>query len=238
MLIRQRQFLLAWVLFTPALVPAEIVFPELTGRVVDNADLLSESLEDTLTRQLRAHEQKTTNQVVVVTVPSLQGANIERFGRDLGNHWGIGHKDKDNGVLLIVAPSERKVRIEVGIGLESKLSNIMAQNIINLEIIPLFRKSDYAEGIRDGTETIIAALEGRYEPRTSSIEVGRRKANGGPSIVGFLVFPFIVLVFLLGKVSNFDFGLEFGNGTGGDLSGEDFSGGGGSFGGGGASGSW
>ena len=93
-------------------------FPALSGRVVDNADLLTGAEEAELTRALEALETASTDQLVVVTLPTLQGYEIEEYGYQLGRHWGIGQKDKDNGVLLIVAPNERKVRIEVGRRLE------------------------------------------------------------------------------------------------------------------------
>src|SRR3972149_11166850 len=98
---------------------AEPTFPALTGRVVDDANLLSASDKAQLTADLKALEDKSSDQVVVVTVPSLQGFTIEDYGYQLGRHWGIGTKELNNGVLLIVAPNERKVRIEVGRGLEA-----------------------------------------------------------------------------------------------------------------------
>ncbi|SFT94834.1 TPM domain-containing protein [Halomonas saccharevitans] len=95
----------------------QLDFPELTGRVVDRADLLDQATESRLSVQLAAHEEATTEQLVVATLPDLQGVTIEEYGYQLGRHWGIGQEEKDNGALLIVAPKERKVRIEVGYGL-------------------------------------------------------------------------------------------------------------------------
>ena len=115
-------------LLLPALCAAAIKFPELTGRVVDNAGLLSPAVEQALTEQLAAHEQATTNQVVVVTLPNLQGYTIEEFGYQLGRYWGIGQKGKDNGVVFLVAKAERKVRLEVGYGLEGVLTDALSAN--------------------------------------------------------------------------------------------------------------
>jgi len=103
-------------------------FPTLTGRVVDDANLLSPEDEQTLTQELKDLEDKSSDQLVVVTLPSLQGYEIEDYGYQLGRHWGIGTKELDNGVLLIVAPNERKVRIEVGYGLEPILTDALSRS--------------------------------------------------------------------------------------------------------------
>ena len=129
-------FSLALVLcFVPA--NAEPTFPALTGRVVDDANLLDPADEQALTADLKALEDKSSDQVVVVTVPSLQGYAIEDYGYQLGRHWGIGTKQLSNGVLLIVAPNERKVRIEVGRGIEPILTDALSKVIIENAILPL-----------------------------------------------------------------------------------------------------
>jgi len=109
-------------------------FPELTGRVVDNASMLSPQAEQHLNKLLAAHENASTNQLVVVTLPDLQGYTIEQYGYQLGRHWGIGQGGENNGVLLIVAKAERKVRIEVGYGLEGELTDAISSNIIHTVI--------------------------------------------------------------------------------------------------------
>lgn len=139
---------------------ATIQFPVLTGRIVDNAHLLSTGATAGLKQALESHEQQTTNQVVVVTVTTLQGYTIEDFGYQLGRYWGIGQKDKNNGVLLIVAPKERKVRIEVGYGLEGKLTDAKASQIIQDRILPAFRSGNMEQGIVEGTQAILATLGG------------------------------------------------------------------------------
>jgi uncharacterized protein len=141
-----------------ALPASAIDFPQLTGRVVDEAELLDASTRKALDFKLFVLEATTTDQFVVVTVSSLRGQLIEDFGLQLGNYWKIGQKDKNNGVLLIVAPIERKVRIEVGIGLEGKLTNAIAQSILESDILPFFRQGNYGVGIMRGVDSIIAVL--------------------------------------------------------------------------------
>ncbi len=156
-----------WSLATPQ-------FPALTGRVVDNAGLLSAPERQRLTRLLEEHEAQTTNQVVIVTLESLQGYVIEAFGYQLGRHWGIGQKGKDNGVLLIVASTERKVRIEVGYGLEGTLTDALSRDIIDTRILPAFRSNNYERGIARGTTGILAVLGGTYQPAKPA-----RRSSGG-----------------------------------------------------------
>ena len=138
-------------------------FPELSGRVVDQANILDASTKAALTEKLRALEERTTNQLVVVTLASLQGTSIEDYGYQLGRQWHIGQKDKNNGALLIVAPNERKVRIEVGYGLEGSLTDAVTKLIIENSILPRFRANDFAGGITRGTDDIVAVLSGQAD---------------------------------------------------------------------------
>jgi len=163
-------------------------FPALTGRVVDDADMLSAATRGILTRELAELEEKTSRQLVVVTVKSLQGRSIEDFGVRLGRAWQIGQKGKNNGVLLIVAPNERKVRIEVGYGLEGDLPDAVAKLIIEERILPNFRQGNMVGGVVSGTETIIKVLGG------DSAQWKRRAAHAHP---GFLAH---VLGFVLDSV--------------------------------------
>ena len=135
-------------------------FPRLSGRVVDDAHILSASTQSDLTAMLARHEQATGEQVVVVTLPSLQGYSIEDFGYQLGRYWGIGQKDKNTGALLIVAPKEHKVRIEVGYGLEGTLTDAMSRVIIERDILPEFKRGDFNAGVLAGTTTILKVLGG------------------------------------------------------------------------------
>lgn len=141
-------------------------FPVLSGRVVDSAGLIPPGDEARLVRALESLERRTTDQLVIVTVESLGGRSIEEYGVSLGNQWGVGQEDKDNGVLLIVAPSERKTRIEVGYGLEPILTNQRAAEIIERELVPNFREGKYSAGIEVGAIAIIDTLVAHEsEPR-------------------------------------------------------------------------
>jgi len=235
---------------------AEPNYPQLTGRVVDDADLLSADDRTELEAELKALEDKGSDQVVVVTLPSLQGFTIEDYGYQLGRHWGIGTKEKDNGVLLIVAPNERKVRIEVGRGLEPILTDAMSKVIINGAILPRFRTGDYAGGIKEGVKGIELVLTGDAAELADRVK-GRQDADD-PKIDWLVVifWTLIILWFIWvmwrstqqsayrrGTGPIFIPGPGWGGGSSGsDWGGGDsdggFSGGGGSFGGGGASGSW
>src|SRR5262245_20868574 len=137
-----------------------LVFPTLSGRVVDEANILSEATRAALTQKLADLEAKTTDQLVVVTLKSLQGTSIEDFGYQLGRHWRIGQQAKNNGVLLIVAPTDRKVRIEVGYGLEGTLTDAVSKLIIENGILPRFRANDFPGGISRGVDDIISVLTG------------------------------------------------------------------------------
>ncbi len=216
---------------------AEPALPALSGRVVDAADILSAATEADLTAKLARHEQATSNQVVVVTLPSLHDDTIEEVGLALGNRWGIGQADRDNGVLLIVAPRQRRMRIEVGAGLTDDLSNTEAAAIIAHAIRPHFKAGDFDAGVGAGVDGILAAIEGAYAPRSAS--------------AGSMVMPLLILggaglfflVLMVGLIGNYSAGggsgRHYGHGGGSrGSSGGGYSGGGGSFGGGGASGGW
>jgi uncharacterized protein len=138
-------------------------FPTLTGRVVDAADILDQPTRSAIATLLTTLEQKTTDQFVVATVASLQGQSIEVYANRLANRWALGRKDKSNGVLLMVAPAERKVRIEVGYGLEGELTDAVAKLIIEQRILPNFRQGNMAGGVVAGTDEVIPVLTGGLE---------------------------------------------------------------------------
>lgn len=125
---------------------------------MDQADILSEGKEAEIAANLAKLEQKTRDQLVVVTTPDLKGETIEQFGLRLGNGWGVGQRELDNGVLLIVAPNERKVRIEVGCGLEALLTNDRASRIIENSLIPRLREGDYERAVKTGVADISTVL--------------------------------------------------------------------------------
>ena len=154
--------LLALVAASCSASPAESVagpkYPALTGRVVDRAGLLSPPEEQSLTNASASLEKEVGPQFVIVTVDDLQGYSIEEYGVGLGRHWGIGHKSRNDGLLLIVAPKERKVRVEVGYGLEKRVSDQFAKEVIDRQIIPQFEAGHYSTGIEAGSAALIARL--------------------------------------------------------------------------------
>jgi uncharacterized protein len=262
--------LLSFLFLFPALIlPAlALDFPALSGRVVDGADILDAATRATLTQKLADLETKTTDQLVVVTLKSLQNTSIEDFGVQLGRRWQIGQKDKNNGVLLIVAPSDRKVRIEVGYSLEGTLTDAVSKLIIESTIIRRFRANDFPGGITRGVDDIISVLTGdAAEWKQRAAKRPNPTPVWWPFVVLFLIFGAFILVFVIivGRMpsnpkswrrrragagwssgvgpswSSGGFSGGFGGGFssgGGSSGGGGFSGGGGSFGGGGSSGSW
>ena len=177
---------------------AQIQFPDLSGRIVDEANLLSPENEAIVDKMLRDHEAETSNQVVVVTLQSLQGRSIEEFGVELGRHWGIGQADTDSGVMLIIAPNERQVRIEVGYGLESILTDARASVIIQNEIIPPFRSGDRTKGVVDGVAEILDVLAAGEVPGA-----GSATDNGRAVLPPFFFFVVFVVIILLIRNSGF-----------------------------------
>jgi uncharacterized protein len=145
-------------------------FPPLSGRVVDQADLLSPGQERRLTAASAAVEREVGPQFVIVTVDSLRGHAIEDYGVQLGRTWGIGHPDRDDGVILLVAPNERKVRIEVGYGLENRVTDPFAAKVLRERVLPRFREDDMAGGIIAGSEAIVARLRSRQTDREIAVE--------------------------------------------------------------------
>ena len=247
---RARLALFAFVAFLLVLPALALDFPALSGRVVDDAGVLDEGTRAALTQKLAEFEAKTTDQFVVVTLKSLQGTSIEDFGVELGRHWQIGQRDKNNGVLLIVAPNERRVRIEVGYGLEGALTDAVSRLIIENGITPRFRAGDFAGGITRGVDDIISVLSGDAEewkaraarrPDTVSPTNSTRNDSIWPVI--WVVLVVMVVVFICSMLAGAlcaailrlfaMLSLVGGRGSSGG-----FSGGGGSFGGGGASGRW
>ncbi len=245
---------LAWICLTCAGAAQTLTFPTLSGRVVDEAGLLSAPDRAALTDTLADLEAKTTDQLVIVTMKSLQGTAIEDYAYQLGRHWQIGQKDKNNGVLLVVAASERKVRIDVGYGLEGTLTDAMTRFIIESSVLPRFRTGDFAGGIKLGTEKIIQVLTGdtaelkrgaaqnaalRSKPANSDTPTWPAVALG-VAAVGLLIFCVVTRGALCQALLRIVFLMLLSGGRGGGSSnrGKSFSGGGGSFGGGGSSGSW
>lgn len=245
---------------------ADPKYPPLTGRIIDEAGLLSANDRFEIEQMLRDLEGKSTDQIVVYTTKSLQGYEIEDFGYRLGRAWKIGQAGVNNGIVLIVAPNERKIRIEVGRGLEPQMTDFMSKLIVENAILPGLRRGDFAGGIKAGVRDIKDVLLGDTEGVKDRISRAKKRSSGNDDWVG-LIFPLIfigmfLLIFYLnarqaqqmpagqrrrrlgdGNVIIIPGGWggsgSWGGGSGGSGdSGGGFSGGGGDFGGGGASGSW
>ena len=145
-----------------AVVPSDAVdVPYLTGRVVDNAEILKPGTRERVSALAKAHEDRTTDQIAVLTIPTLGGESVEEFAVRVFEAWKLGQKGKDNGVLVVVAPKDRKMRIEVGYGLEGTLPDVAASRIIRNVMTPAFKDGDFDRGIEDGVAAIVAQLEGR-----------------------------------------------------------------------------
>jgi uncharacterized protein len=197
-----RRLLLCLVLVLGLAVPALAqTFPKLTGRVVDTADMLSPADEAALDSKLAGLEQSTSRQLVVATVPDLQGYPIEDYGYKLGRAWGIGQKGANNGLVLLVAKQEHKIRIEVGYGLEPVITDALSGEIIADKITPAFKRDDYAGGINAGVDALIAQLQAPpdQQERTAlaAAERHKRSSRGGGGSFFPLIFWAIILVFII-----------------------------------------
>ena len=184
---------------TPA---AAQIFPQLTGRVVDEAQILDAGTRAALTQKLADLEARTTDQLVVVTVRSLQGRTIEEYGVGLGRARQIGQQGKNNGVLLLVAPTDRKVRIEVGYGLEGVLPDAVASYIIQQTILPRFRTGDFTGGIGRGVDNIVSALSGdaaEWKARAARAQPSRftRTMHGISATLSWLPQDLVIVLGLL-----------------------------------------
>ncbi len=228
---------------------ADLKFPALSGRVVDEAGILSPSSVSELNAMLAQHEHTTSEQVVVVTLGSLQSHSIEDYGYQLGRYWGIGQKGKNNGAILIVAPHERKVRIEVGYGLEGQLTDALSRVIIEKRILPQFRSGDFNAGVLAGTTAILRALgddaAANLHPDTELPVTHPSQAGAVPFSPLILFIVVVIVLLIITRRSRHPYLMRHGGGYlgsrgmgGGSSDGGGFSGGGGSFGGGGASGGW
>ena len=242
-----------WFCMATAVAAQTLTFPALTGRVVDEAGLLNSTDQAAITQSLADLEAQTKDQMVVVTLKSLDGTSIEDYGYQLGRYWKIGQKGEDNGVLLIVVPSEKAVRIEVGYGLEGTLTDATSQIIIQNKILPQFKANDFPDGIKDGVAEIIKVLNpavaGTPPPASPATTVDTTPQTDIPVwVVILIVLGGVWLMFLCtttregrlcrGIMQVIFLMLLAGRGGGSSRGRSSWSGGGGSFGGGGSSGSW
>jgi uncharacterized protein len=183
-------FLLCLALAFPA---SAVELPALRGYVNDYAGLLSPGTAATLEGELRAFEKTDSTQIVVLTVPTLGGENLEEFSIRVAEAWRIGQKGVDNGVILLVARAERKIRIEVGRGLEGKLTDLVSGRIIRGDIGPRFKAGDMDGGIAAGVASIMAVAQGEYTAAPRDLRHGRK---GAPPLVTLLLFLGVGCVFL------------------------------------------
>jgi uncharacterized protein len=171
--------------------------PKLQGYVNDYAGMISPSMRSQLEEELRAFEQSDSTQIVILTIPSLGGEDLEEFSIKVVEAWKIGQQGKDNGVLFTVSEKERKIRIEVGRGLEGKLTDLMAGRIIDQVIKPRFKQSDYDGGFITGVSALIGATRGEFKAEQRPIQ---RRQKGLPPFLTFLLF-FGIFVLILGSLS-------------------------------------
>lgn len=241
---------------------AALTFPPLSGRVVDAANILPAQTRANLEAKLAGLEKQTGHQLVVATVPSLQGTDIADYGYQLLRTWGIGQKAKNDGAILIVAPTEHRVRVEVGYGLEGVMTDALSSIIIREAITPKFKAGDLPGGVVAGTDELIKQLSlpdpdaranvaaAQQQQAAEQAQPAHGRSGGGSWIFILIILAFFILPRLfggrrggggLGWLPFLFLGGGGGGGWGGggsDSGGGGFSGGGGSGGGGGASGSW
>jgi uncharacterized protein len=244
------------ILCLSSVVALALDFPALTGRVVDQAGVMSAESKSDIEAKSKTLEDKSGIQLVVATVKSLQGGDIETYANGLFRSWKLGEAKKNNGVLLLVAPNERKVRIEVGYGLEGTLTDALSSVIISSAIIPRFKNKDYSGGIERGVDGIISVLSGDSAEWQPKVNVRTEDASSDFDKLFPLLF-FAIMIFIVWYLSRHAGGPPSGGagrrggpifipyggggwgGGGGGFGGSGgFSGGGGWSGGGGASGSW
>ncbi len=248
-------------LLLTAIAFAAPAYPELTGRVVDQANVIPDADRATLQKKLKELEDKSGIQLVVATIRSLEGGDIETYANGLFRYWKLGEAKKNNGVLFLVAPSERKMRIEVGYGLEGTLTDALSKIILATAVAPKFKAGDYGAGIERGVDGIIEVLSGDAAEWV-------KKAPPQPTLfeelLPFVIFALFIFIFIMmarsaGRPGQYrryrhggpsiiilppgggwrdggSFGGSWDSGGGGGF--DSFSGGGGDSGGGGASGDW
>ncbi len=253
-------FLAALVLCFASLALA-LDFPPLTGRVVDQANIMTAQSRTALETKLKELEDKSSIQLVVATVKSLQGSDVETYTNELFRFWKLGEAKKNNGALLLIAPAEHKVRIEVGYGLEGTLTDALSSVIISSAIIPRFKANDFSGGIERGVDGIISVLSGDTADWQPKVHVRSDDASSAINDLVAFLFPLLMIFVISYLISSArgapsgrsvsqggrtifipyggpTWGSGRGGGIGGGGFGGGFSGGGGWSGGGGASGSW
>lgn len=240
----------AFIFILSQLIALEV--PHLKSMVNDYGDVLSSQEEMQLERLLRDAQTKTSSQIVLLTIKSLQGENLEDYSLRVADKWKLGQKEFDNGVLLLVAMQEKKIRIEVGYGIEPIITDAKSGFIIRNLIVPYFKKGDYAQGIANGLLAITGLITKEFEitdEQLARYQQQQKKGGSSQLPIGFIVFIIMMILMSFGRrrrgglITALFLGSMLGasggrssGGFGGGFGG--FSGGGGGFGGGGASGGW
>ena len=242
--------LLLIALILPTQTTAQKPIPELWGqRIHDDAHVLKQETIDALEKRLKVYEDSTSNQIAILTTPSLDGEVLEEYSLKVAEAWKLGKKEKDNGVLLLIAVDDHKMRIEVGHGLEGILTDAHSSRIIRNELTPNFRKSDYDAGVTAAVDAMIKSIGGEYSAEDSGTEMSTTNLL-------LLIGVIMISVFFIGYAFYKEFtgtssgsssgksksssskGSSFSSSGSSSSSRSSFSGGGGSFGGGGSSGRW
>ncbi len=238
-----KMIVLALLFFAISNISAQPKIPELKQYATDFTNTISSSQLSQLSQELKKFDDATSNQIILLVIPTLEGYPLEMYANEVAEKNRIGTKENDNGILFLVVKNDRKMRIEVGYGLEGALPDALASSIIRNEVTPYFKRDDYTSGVIAGLSAIISATKGEYTNNRKQ----RSNDEDGGFPWGFLVFILIFLVFgrnrgglgtllLLGALGGG--GRSSGGFGGGGFGGGGFSGGGGGFGGGGASGGW
>lgn len=178
-------------------------FPKFTGFVVDAANVLPADQEAALTAKLDALQKDTGRQLIVATIPDLQGYAIEDYGYRLGRAWGVGLKGVDNGAILIVAPADRKVRVEVGYGLTPVLTDAFSSVVIQSQILPAFRAGNLPAGIMAGTDALIAQLrlpDAEARAKVDAAVKAHDRAEA-PSPIAIIFWVIVILVIVIAMVA-------------------------------------
>jgi uncharacterized protein len=198
----------AWIAFAVAFA-ADV--PYLSGRVVDGAEILRPATREAIAGRLAAHEQKTTNQVAVLTIPTIGDEGIEEFATRVFGTWRLGQRGKDNGVLVVVVPNDRKLRIEVGYGLEGTLTDAAAGRIIRNVMTPAFKAGDFDKGVFDGVDAIVGQLEGTNDvAKIADVPAPARSSSGFPMRIDDPSLPpwpvrILLACFIFGIIGLFTF---------------------------------
>lgn len=196
----KRLLLLVLILFTlvvPGFLRAEgLEVPILTARVTDHADMLARATEQQLESVLADLEREESTQLAVLTIPTLQGENLEEFTLKVAESWGLGQKGRDNGALLLIVKNDRKLRIEVGYGLEGRLTDLVSGRIIRDVITPRFRNGNFDQGVIDGVGAMIAAVRGEFSGQGATRQPVPADLSG---LLVFFAFAFFILGRILGR---------------------------------------